>query len=133
MQFTIAEPWVFTVANAGTDNVDSDVVNLTSGRTAQFFLPAGAIDTSIDAGIYQVQVLPEPPVVDPETPTVTPPTVVEDTKVLGIQETLPLTGFGDWQAAMLALSMIFAGLGLLLLVRKEDLVIVTKGFGSRIG
>ena len=91
------------------------------------------MDTSVDAGVYQLQVLPEPPVENPEPPTVTPPTVVEDTKVLGIQETLPLTGFGDWQAAMLALAMIFAGLGLLLLVRKEDLVMVTKGFGSRIG
>lgn len=157
MQFTIAEPWLFTVANAGSDdNVDSDVVDIDGdtagvsgilnasssvilaaggavGRSATFFLEAGSVDTSVDAGVYQLEVLPEPPVENPETPTVTPPTVVEDTKVLGIQETLPLTGFGDWQAAMLALSMIFAGLGLLLLVRKEDLVIVTKGFGSRIG
>lgn len=148
MEFTVPEPWLFSPANVGTDAaIDSNVVEIvgdtasamallqtgpTTGRTAQFFMPAGSVDTTVDAGVYQVEVLPEPPVTNPEPPTVTPPVEVEDTKVLGIQETLPATGFDDWQLAVLAMAMMMAGAGVLMLVRKEDLVIVTKGFGGRL-
>lgn len=95
---------------------------------------------TIDAGIFQVLVLPEPPVTNPETPTVTPPattstpTVVDDTKVAGIQTTLPQTGFADWQAGMLAIALMLGGAGVLLAFRrKEDIVYVTSGFGNRLG
>ena len=95
---------------------------------------------TIDAGIFQVLVLPEPPVTNPETPTVNPPatpstpTVVDDTKVAGIQTTLPQTGFADWQAGMLAVALMLGGAGVLLAFRrKEDIVYLTSGFGNRLG
>ena len=159
MQYTVPEPWLFTQADVGSDDeLDSDVTDVDGatagtsglltassstvlaatssvGRTDVFFLAAGSVDTSVDAGVYQIAVLPEPPVTNPPAtnpPTVTP-TPVEDTKVLGIQTTLPDTGFDDWQTAMLALAMIMAGMGLLLVVRKEDLVVLVSGFSDRLG
>lgn len=150
VQFSVPEPWTFAPANAGgDDSLDSDVTEVvavsagaagllngastvvlaaggTVGRTGSIFVPTGATDTTIDAGIFEVLVLPEPPVTNPETPTVTPPAVtaappvVDDTKVLGIQTTLPQTGFADWQAGMLALALMFGGAGVLLAFRRKE-------------
>ena len=164
VQFSVPEPWVFGPANAGgDDSLDSDVTEVvevsagasgllngastvvlaaggTVGRTGSFFVPAGATDMTIDAGVFQLLVLPEPPVTNPETPTVTPPvvtstpTAVDDTKVAGIQTTLPQTGFADWQAGMMAVALMLGGAGVLLAFRrKEDIVYMTSGFGSRLG
>ena len=164
VQFSVPEPWVFAPANAGgNDSLDSDVTEIvevsagasgllngastivlaaggTVGRTGAFFVPAGATDMTIDAGIFEVLVLPEPPVTNPETPTVTTPAtpstppVVDDTKVAGIQTTLPQTGFADWQAGMLAIALMLGGAGVLLAFRrKEDIVYMTSGFGNRLG
>ena len=77
---------------------------------------------------------PDVPVVNPpDTPVVkTPekPSVASDTKVLGIQTTLPATGFDDGQTAALALALILAGAGILLAFRKDEETAVLSGAGS---
>ncbi len=162
VQFSVPEPWVFAPANAGgDDSLDSDVTEIvavsagaaglldgastvvlaaggTVGRTGSFFVPAGATDMTIDAGIFQVLVLPEPPITNPEPPVNNPPVVTstpvpDDTKVAGIQTTLPQTGFAEWQAAVLALALMLGGAGVLLAFRrKEDIVYMTSGIGNRL-
>lgn len=159
MQFSVPEPWVFSPADAGSDDAaDSDVVEVvgvnagaaglmtgastsvlaaggTVGRTALFSLVAGATNVTLDAGIFELLVLPEPPISNPETPVVTPPApTVDDTKVLGIQTTLPQTGFADWQAGVLAVALVLAGAGVLMAFRKEeDIIYMTSGFSDRLG
>ncbi|MBK5266441.1 MAG: hypothetical protein JJE47_03320 [Acidimicrobiia bacterium] len=162
MQFAVPEPWVFSPADAGSDDAaDSDVVEVvgvsagaaglltgasssvlaaggTVGRTALISLVGGATNVTIDAGVFQLVVLPEPPISNPETPVVTPPVTiaptVDDTKVLGIQTTLPQTGFADWQAGVLAVALVLAGVGMLMAFRKEeDIIYMTSGFSDRLG
>lgn len=162
MQFSVPEPWVFSPADVGSDDTrDSDVAEVvgvsagaaglltgasssvlaaggTVGRTALFSLVGGATNVTIDAGVFQLVVLPEPPVSNPETPVVTPPVTiaptVDDTKVLGIQTTLPQTGFADWQAGVLAVALVLAGVGMLMAFRKEeDIIYMTSGFSGRLG
>jgi len=163
MQFSVPEPWVFSPADAGGDDAgDSDVVEIvgvsagaaglltgasssilaaagTVGRTASFFLAAGTTDVTIDAGAFQLAVLPEPPVSNPEPPVATTPPVtvapaVDDTKVLGTQTTLPQTGFADWQAGVLAVALMLAGVGVLMAFRKEeDIIYMASGFSDRLG
>jgi LPXTG-motif cell wall-anchored protein len=69
----------------------------------------------------------------PDQPAVkTPekPTVASDTKVLGIQTTLPATGFDDGQTAALALALILAGAGVLLAFRKDEEIVVLSAAGG---
>ena len=82
---------------------------------------------------------PETPVVTtPDVPVVNPPvvktpetpSVASDTKVLGIQTTLPATGFDDGQTAVLALALILAGAGILLAFRKDDETALLSGAGG---
>ncbi len=146
VEFTIPDTWAFTTPDAGSDDaVDSDVVGATGpvGQTEEFDLAAGEVNTTVDAGVYLINVLPETPVTPtpetpvtrtsttpvtptpntpatPATPTPATPTAVDDTKVLGIQTELPATGFADWQAGLLAIALIMGGAGVLLVIRKEE-------------
>ncbi len=144
VEFTIPDTWAFTTPDVGSDDaVDSDVVGATGpvGQTEDVVLGAGEVNTTVDAGIYLIEVLPETPVTPttptpntpvtptpntPVTPTPTTPatptatTDVDDTKVLGIQTELPATGMDDWRAGLLALALVMAGAGILLVARKED-------------
>ena len=147
VEFTIPDTWAFTTPDVGPDDaVDSDVVGATGpvGQTEDVVLGAGEVNTTVDAGIYLIEVLPETPVTPttpttptpntpvtptpntPVTPTPTTPatptatTDVDDTKVLGIQTELPATGMDDWRAGLLALALVMAGAGILLVARKED-------------
>lgn len=142
VEFTIPDTWAFTTPDVGDDDaVDSDVVGATGpvGQTEEVILASGDVNTTVDAGIYLIAVLPDnpdTPVTPAPNPSVTPtanvPTTptpnapatpgaeVNDTKVLGIQTSLPRTGLDDWRAGLLALALVMAGAGILLVARKED-------------
>jgi LPXTG-motif cell wall-anchored protein len=146
VEFGIPEGWAITTPDVGDDSLDNDADS--NGDTAVVTLTAGESNLTIDAGVYRIVVLsdvkpPETPVVTtpdipvvktPDQPAVkTPekPTVASDTKVLGIQTTLPATGFDDGQTAALALALILAGAGVLLAFRKdEEIVVLSEAGGS---
>ena len=52
VKFIIQDGWVFTKANEGNDNQDSDA-DRQSGKTAPLLLENGESNLSLDAGIYQ--------------------------------------------------------------------------------
>ncbi len=132
VRFTVPDTFLFTDANVGSDDaVDSDVTQVSGqvGTTDTFSLAAGASDTTIDAGVFEIEVeteTPEPPA-NPNNPqpppgdssTNVPDTPEPDTQVLGIQE-LPDTGLSSASMATLAVALLMIGVGLLMAVAKEQ-------------
>ena len=157
MSFTAPTDFEFSPADQGDDALDSDVVSIVGsvGQTATFAFAAGSVDTTLDAGISRIQVENSTTTTVPVTTTTTVATTVTtvattvttvadtevlaetveatpepDTEVLGIQTELPDTGFGDRDSALLALALVMAGMGILLLSRKEDDFATISGFAQ---
>ncbi len=121
VRFTTPQGWVFTDPDKIGDAMDSDVVSVVEsgdgvevGTTATFHLPAGAIDTTRDAGMYNVKVLPQ---------------VVTTSTTSG---TLPFTG-GEATAGLAGLGASLVALGFLALsaIRRRDDVVLT-GWSHRL-
>lgn len=114
VRFTGSRGWSFTNPDMVADTVDSDAVSIVEvdvsggatvevGTTATFHLPAGAIDTTRDAGMFKVKVLPQ---------------VVTTSTTSG---TLPFTGTGATTGlAGLAGALLSFGWFVLLLLRRRD-------------
>ncbi|MDH3306780.1 MAG: carboxypeptidase regulatory-like domain-containing protein [Acidimicrobiia bacterium] len=143
VRFTAPSPWLYTAADQGSDDtVDSDAG--ASGLSPVFTLAAGQANTTIDAGVFQTVVLPQPPItpdtpgtpdtpVTPDTPG-TPGATVPDTKVLAAQTELPDTGLDNTSLAIIASALLVGGwLMLTSVARKEDEDLILVGWSARIG
>ena len=100
-----------TVPVTTTTTVATTVTTVATTVTTVGSTPTTVADTEVLA--ETVEATPEP-----------------DTEVLGIQTELPATGFGDRDSALLALALVMAGMGILLLSRKEDDFATISGFAQ---
>ena len=96
-----------TTAPGTTTTTTPGATTTTVGTTVT---TVGSTPTTV-AEVIAAEVTPEP-----------------DTQVLGIQTELPETGFGDHDSALLALALVMAGMGVLLLTRKEEDFATISGF-----
>ena len=112
------------------------------GLTDVFSLAEGAVDTTIDAGVFRVQVqnvvvTPTPKTPPASTPpTSTPPNTtpgVPDTKVLAAQAELPMTGLSNGGLGVVATVLLAGGAVLLAATRrKEEELVVATSFSKRL-
>lgn len=158
VRFTTPAGWLFTDGTQGGDRaVDSNVVEIVAeltgvvastagtavvevpsvGLTEVFSLAEGAVDTTIDAGLFRVQVQNVVVTPTPKTPPASTPSTstpdAPDTKVLAAQAELPMTGMSNGGLGVVATVLLAGGAVLLAATRrKEEELVVATSFSKRL-